>query len=214
MIHEDKHVKMGQMYKDGVKYRLDHENDDSTNPVVGWSQWPDMDLENLTWWVGLLTDPSKEWVPHYAADGSLEKITCTVHKDKFNNYYNVEVDHIQVFEFVKADPAKIAEIIGQENVNTSRTFSWEDDQKNMKALDVAFVNTSAQPVSNASEAIARAMAECTVEHDKIIVYRDEEAGMWKVEFQILYGYQGYQFVYLDDNGITLMVSGAGSKVPE
>ena len=214
VIHEDKHVKMGQMYKDGVKYRLDHENDDSTNPVVGWSQWPDMDLENLTWWVGLLTDPGKEWVPQYAADGSLEKITCTVQKDKFNNYYNVEVDHIQVFEFVKADPAKIAEIIGQENVNTSRTFSWEDDQKNMKALDVAFVNTSAQPVSNASEAIARAMAECTVEHDKIIVYRDEEAGMWKVEFQIMYGYQGYQYIYLNDDGITQMVSGAGSKVPE
>jgi hypothetical protein len=137
-----------------------------------------------------------------------------VHEDKFNNYYNVEVDHIQVFEFVKADPAKIAEIIGQENVNTSRTFSWEDDQKNMKALDVAFVNTSAQPVSNASEAIARAMAECTVEHDKIIVYRDEEAGMWKVEFQIMYGYQGYQYIYLNDDGITQMVSGAGSKVPE
>ena len=214
VIHEDQHVTMGQMYKDGIKYRLDHENDDRTNPVVGWSQWPDMDLENLTWWVGLLTDSGKEWVPQYAEDGTLEKITCTVHKDKFNNYYNVEVDHIQVFEFVKAEPAKIAEIIGQENVNTSRTFSWEEDQKNMKSLDVAFVNTSAQPVSNTSEAIARAMAECTVEHDKIIVYRDEDAGMWKVEFQIMYGYQGYQFVYLDDNGITHMVSGAGSKVPE
>ena len=214
VIHEDKHVKMGQMYKDGIKYRLDHENDDSTNPVVGWSQWPDMDLENLTWWVSLLTNPDKEWVPQYAEDGTLEKITCTVHEDKFNNYYNVEVDHIQVFEFVKADPAKIAEIIGQENVNTSRIFSWEEDQKNMKSLDVAFVNTSAQPVSNASEAIARAMAECTVEHDKIVVYRDEEAGMWKVEFQIMYGYQGYQYIYLNDDGITQMVSGAGSKVPE
>lgn len=214
VIHEDKHVKMGQMYKDGIKYRLDHENDDSTNPVVGWSQWPDMDLENLTWWVSLLTNPDKEWVPQYAEDGTLEKITCTVHEDKFNNYYNVEVDHIQVFEFVKADPAKIAEIIGQENVNTSRTFSWEDDQKNMKALEVAFVNTSAHPISNASEAIARAMAECTVEHDKIVVYRDEEAGMWKVEFQIMYGYQGYQYIYLNDDGITQMVSGAGSKVPE
>lgn len=132
----------------------------------------------------------------------------------FDDYYNVEVDHIEVFEFVNVDSSEIAKQISDQDVNTARAFSWEEDQKNMKALDVTFVNTSAQPISNASEAIARAMAECTVEHDKIIVYRDEETGMWKVEFQILYGYQGYQFVYLDDNGITQMVSGAGSKVPE
>ena len=38
--------------------------------------------------------------------------------------------------------------------------------------------------------------------------------MWKVEFQIGYGYQGYQYIYLNDDGISQMVSGAGSKVPE
>lgn len=214
VIHEDKHVKMGQMYKDGIKYRLDHENNDSTKPVIGWSQWPDMDMENLTWWVSLLANPDKEWVPQYAADGTLEKITCTVHEEKFNDYYNVEVDHIQVFEFVNTDPVKIAEIIGQEDVKTARTFSWKQDMQNRKALDMKFVNTTAQSVGSATEAIARAMAECTVEHDKIIVYRDEEAGMWKVEFQIMYGYQGYQYIYLNDDGITQMVSGAGSKVPQ
>jgi len=214
VIHEDKHVKMGQMYKDGIKYRLDHENNDSTKPVIGWSQWPDMDMENLTWWVSLLANPDKEWVPQYAADGTLEKITCTVHEEKFNDYYNVEVDHIQVYEFVNTDPEKIAEIIGQEDVNTARTFSWKQDMQNRKALDVKFVNTTAQSVGSATEAISRAMAECTVEHDKIIVYRDEEAGMWKVEFQIMYGYQGYQYIYLNDDGITQMVSGAGSKVPQ
>ena len=64
------------------------------------------------------------------------------------------------------------------------------------------------------EAIERVKAECTVQYDKIVVYRDEEAGMWKVEFQIMYGYQGYQYIYLNDDGITQMVSGAGSKVPE
>ena len=54
------------------------------------------------------------------------------------------------------------------------------------------------------EAIERVKAECTVQYDKIVVYRDEEAGMWK----------GYQYIYLNDDGITQMVSGAGSKVPE
>lgn len=214
LTYKGDHTWMGQMYKDGSKYSLEHENDNRTNAVIGWSPWPEMDMENLTWWVGMLANPDKEWVPQYAADGSLEKITYTVHSDKFQDNYDVEVDHIQVFEFVNADPAEIAKQIGEQDVNTARTFSWEEDRKNMKALDVTFVNTTAKPVSNASDAIERAMAECTVEHDKIIIYRDEEAGMWKVEFQIMYGYQGYQYIYLNDDGITQMVSGAGSKVPE
>ena len=104
--------------------------------------------------------------------------------------------------------AKFAE----QDVNVARPFSWEEEQQKRKALDVEFVNVTALPVGNATEAIARATAECVVEYDKIIVYRDEEAGIWKVEFQDGYGYRGYQFVYLDDNGITQMISGAGSKV--
>jgi hypothetical protein len=30
----------------------------------------------------------------------------------------------------------------------------------------------------------------------------------------MYGYQGYQYVYLNDDGFTVMVSGSGSKVEE
>ncbi len=214
LTYKGDHTWMGQMYKEGTKYRLDHENDDNSHAVIGWSQWPDMNLENLTWWVSMLTNSDKNWVPQYATDGTLEKITCTIHSDKFRDNYDVEVDHIQVFEFVSVDSAEIAKQIGQQDVNIVRTFSWEEDKKTMKALDVEFINTTVQPVSSTSEAVARAMAECTVEHDKIIVYRDEEAGIWKVEFQIMYGYQGYQYIYLNDDGITQMVSGAGSKVPE
>ncbi|MBO4938904.1 MAG: hypothetical protein J6C98_07905 [Oscillospiraceae bacterium] len=38
--------------------------------------------------------------------------------------------------------------------------------------------------------------------------------MWKVVFQIMYGHQGYQYIYLNDDGIAQMVSAAGSKAPE
>lgn len=214
LTYKGDHIWMGQMYKDGAKYRLDHESDDGNNTVLGWSLCPDMSMENLTWWVSLLTNPDTEWVPQYSTDGTLEKIVCTVHYQNFKNNYNVEADYIQTVEFVSIDPTEIAKKIGQQDVDTARTFSWEEDQQIMKALDLEFVNNTSQPVTTSSEAIARAMEECTVEYDKIIIYRDEEAGMWKVEFQIQYGYQGYQFVYLDDNGITRMVSGAGSKVPE
>lgn len=33
-------------------------------------------------------------------------------------------------------------------------------------------------------------------------------------YTLFYGYQGYQYVYLNDDGITIMVSGSGSKVEE
>ena len=100
----------------------------------------------------------------------------------------------------------------EQDVNVSRPFSWEEDAANMPARDVELVNTTAQPVSTVSDIISLAQNECTVDYTKIIVYRDEEAGMWKVEFQMEYGYHGYQYIYLDDEGITRMISGAGSKV--
>ena len=75
-----------------------------------------------------------------------------------------------------------------------------EEQQARKPLDVTFINTEPSDVRNPAEAVALAMKECTVEHTKVLVYRDEAAEMWKVEFQIMYGYQGYQFVYLNDEG--------------
>lgn len=205
---------VGMMYKDGVKYYLDYEGDDRTKPIIGWSPWPDMDMNRLTDWISLLTSDFGTLEAQYGADGALECVTRVTHSEKYQDYYNVEATRTEVWEFVQITPAEIAAKFAEQGVDTVREFSWEEDRENMKALDVTFVNTTAQPVKTASEAIDRAMAECTVEHDKIMVYRDSEAGMWKVEFQILYGYQGYQYVYLDDDGITQMISGVGSKVEE
>ena len=70
------------------------------------------------------------------------------------------------------------------------------------------------PISTSAEAMALAENERTVEYTQVKIYRDEAAGIWKIEYQIMYGYQGYQYVYLNDDGITVMVSGAGSKVEE
>lgn len=205
---------IGMMYKDGVKYSLDHEGDDRTKPIIGWSPWPDMDMNRLTDWVSLLTLDVGALETQYGADGTLECVTRVTRSEKYQDYYNVEATRTESWEFVRITPAQIAAEFAAQGVDTAREFSWEEDRENMKALDVDFVNTNAQPVKTASEAIVRASAECTVGHDKILVYRDEEAGMWKVEFQIMYGYQGYQYIYLNDDGITQMVAGEGSKVEE
>lgn len=213
LIYRDDVLWVGMMYKDGIKYTLDHEGDDRTKPIIGWNPWPDMDINRLTDWISLLTETPDSWAAEYDSDGTLVKLHRSRPTDKYDNY-PVEVTSFETWEFSTGNHAQADQKFSDQDVDAAQVFSWEDDRKNMKALDVEFVNTDAQPVSIASEAIARAKTECTAGYDKIMVYRDEEAGMWKVEFQIMYGYQGYQFVYLDDQGITRMVSAAGSKVPE
>ena len=202
----------GLMYKDGIKYSLDFEGDNVNNPIIGWTPHPDLTLDRLTEWVTFFSRQDFSGVAEYAEDGSLRMITVIEERDNFQDNYDVDTTITREWEIMTTDLAVAAAKIAEQDVNVAREFSWDEDRLNMKALDVSFNNTTVQPIATASEAIDQAMAECTVEYEKILVYRDEEAGMWKIEFQILYGYQGYQYIYLDDDGITRMVSGAGSKV--
>ncbi len=208
------HLWTGMMYRDGIKYQLDHEGDDRSNPVRGWSPWPDGDMRWLTLWTDLINVDINTLEIECYEDGSLARVARSVYLPQFNDSYDVEVTHREEWAFLADDPAMIAAKIEEQNTDTALAFSWAEDISKMKSLDVVYKNTSVEPISTATEAIKRAMGECTVEHDKILVYRDEGAQMWKVEFQIEYGYQGYQFIYMNDDGITQMVSALGSKVPE
>ena len=211
LLYKGDKLWIGMMYKDGIRYSLDFEGNDRTNPVIGWSQWPALDINRLTVWFNGISDRKMKAEKEYTDGGVLQKVTGVTKSETFANYFEVETTTTEVWE-ISLDPALAAAKFAEQDVNVARPFSWEEEQQKRKALDVEFVNVTALPVGNATEAIARATAECVVEYDKIIVYRDEEAGIWKVEFQDGYGYRGYQFVYLDDNGITQMISGAGSKV--
>ena len=109
------------------------------------------------------------------------------------------------------DPATISQKIEEQDINFYREFNWAEDQKNRTPQTVTFRNTTPSSVTNAPEAIALAMKECTVDYTKIVLYRDEAAGMWKVEFQIMYGHQGYQYIYMNNDGITQMVAYGSAK---
>lgn len=214
LSYEEGTVKSGMMYKDGILYVLDFEGDNRNRPVIGWT--PNFGAEHtiLTNWAGLLTEYDFDGEAEYDQDGYLRKATMTGADEGIETNYHIDASVTRVWEVVSTDPAAIAAKFQEQDVNVARPFSWDEDRGNMKALDVEFVNTEAQPVANASEAIARAMRECGQKYDKIIAYRDDAAGVWKIEFQIGFGYHGYWFVYLDDDGRTLMISGAGSKVEE
>ena len=211
LIYCDDTLWVGMMYQDGVKYTLDHEGDDRTKPITGWNPWPDMDMNRLTEWIHILIADLEGWDAAYGEDGALISLSRKSTNGRFDNL-DVEVTYYETWEFRTGNGIGAAEIIAEQNVDAVQVFSWEKDRESMKSLDVEYVNVTALPISTASEAIERAKAECTTQYDKIIAYRDEDAGMWKVEFQIMYGYQGYQYIYLNDDGITQMVSGMGSKV--
>ena len=239
---EEGQVVDGNMKKAGVKYRLDNETEyDSNTPVAGWSVWPALDDERLAWWaayyepnavlfpegIGVISDEEitfqrktydddnqTETVSFRFDDGgNLKKIVSTRFEKRFyaENAF-VPVTNTMTIEICDTDAASISKKIADQDVNFYRDFSWEKDQKERTPLNVAFQNTEVSPVTNAPEAIAQAMKECNVDYTKIVVYRDEAAGMWRVEFQILYGHGGYQYVYLNNDGITQMIANAGAKV--
>lgn len=238
---EEGHVVDGMMKKDGVKYRLDNETEyDSNTPVAGWSVWPALDDERLAWWaayyepnsvlfpegIGIISDEEITFQRKTYEDNqtetisfrfdeadNLKKIVSTrVEKRFYAENAFVPVTNTMTIEICDTDAVSISKKIADQDVNFYRDFSWEKDQKERTPLNVAFQNTTVSPVTNAPEAIAQAVKECNVEYTKIVVYRDEAAGMWRVEFQIMYGHGGYQYVYLNNDGITQMIANAGAKV--
>lgn len=238
---EEGHVVDGMMKKDGVKYRLDNETEyDSNTPVAGWSVWPALDDERLAWWaayyepnsvlfpegIGIISDEEITFQRKTYEDnqtetisfrfdeaGNLKKIVSTrVEKRFYAENAFVPVTNTMTIEICDTDAASISKEIADQDVNFYRDFSWEKDQKERTPMNIAFQNTTVSPVTNAPEAIAQAVKECNVEYTKIVVYRDEAAGMWRVEFQIMYGHGGYQYVYLNNDGITQMIANAGAKV--
>lgn len=237
---EEGHVVDGNMKKDGVKYCLDNETEgDSKTPVAGWSVWPALDDNRMAWWavyyepsavlfpegIGVISDAEITFqrrtsdkdrieIISFLFDeaGNLKRIVenCT-RKEFYAENAFVPVTYTMTIEICDTDAASICKKIDDQDVNFYRDFSWEKDQKERTPLNVAFQNTAVCPVTNAPEAIAQAVKECNVDYTKIVVYRDEAAGMWRVEFQIMYGHIGYQYVYLNNDGITQMIANAGAK---
>lgn len=211
LMYDGEDITHGMMYKNGVKYKLVREWDSLDAPIVGWMPWPDMDLNRLTAWASYLENERYESSVTYRDDGRIEKLVfTTAERDSLgvDSYFTHNIELIDTSREV------IEEVLQEQNTNVWLPFSWEEDQKSSKALDVAFVNTETTPINTAADALALAEKECSVEYNQVMIYRDEAASIWKIEYQIFYGYQGYQYVYLNDDGITVMVSGAGSKVEE
>ncbi len=64
----------GLMLKDGVKYKLTHEQESNDTPIAGWESFPSLDVNRLTFWAQLLTGWT-DGETRYAPDGSLQSVT-------------------------------------------------------------------------------------------------------------------------------------------
>lgn len=193
----------GFMYKEGFVYTLMFEGDANYNPILGWSRWTELDRNRLSEWAGLiLTDGTYELRNN--ADGSGKKLVQV--KEVAYEEYGVTATWTSVWELDTSDPGACAEQLEQQNVDIAPSFSWELERQSREPLTMTFANTQPQPVTTAPEAVDRALAEYSGDFSRAIVYRDEAAGMWKVEFQRDYGYKGYCYIYLNDEGITQMMA--------
>ena len=110
---------------------------------------------------------------------------------------------------------EIRDVIQRQDVSNPTPFSYAEDQaKYPDAQTSGFKNTSAKTISNVSDAITLADKECTLPdrnagvatpYYQMSVYRDAEAGMWKVELYWWQDDECYQAIYMNDQGITQMI---------
>ena len=213
LTYDGDNIIMGMMYKDGIKYKLVHEWESNDAPIVGWMPWPDMDLNRVTEWRYVFeTNQGQKDISHHS-DGTIDTVILT-NTEKDANGFDLDVTYTTTLQVMPTSRDEIRKMIDAQNTNVRQDFSWEEDQNTYTPREVTFANTTSNPISTSAEALALAEKECTVEYTQVKIYRDEAAGIWKIEYQIFYGYQGYQYVYLNDDGITVMISGAGSKVEE
>ena len=89
-------------------------------------------------------------------------------------------------------------------------FAFDNVQKTYKPGDPGvktsgFKNTSNQTVTNSAEAAERAKNECTIEYDTVTVLRDGWDYVWSVTFSTQGTLGGCQTVYLNDEGVTLLI---------
>ena len=213
LTYDGDNIIIGMMYKDGIKYKLVREWESNDAPIVGWMPWPDMDLNRVTEWRYVFETAQGQKDISRSSDGSIDTVVLTNTENDANGF-DLDVTYTTTLQVMPTSRDEIRKMIDAQNTNAWQAFSWEEDQKIQKPQAVTFVNTAPSPITNATDALALAEKECTVDYTQVKVYRDEAAGIWKIEYQIFYGYQGYQYVYLNDDGITVMISGAGSKVEE
>ena len=135
----------------------------------------------------------------------------------FTYEYNVIYFHQQFAEIPAEDMQYIKDIaiangmpvdLHQEQPGS---FSYSEVTATFKAGDPGvksegFVNAESVPMSSRIwDAKTQALNECTIEYDTVTVNYDETAKVWEVMYSTANTLGNCQSVYMDENGVTLLI---------
>ena len=68
-----------------------------------------------------------------------------------------------------------------------------------------FVNTESAPIGRIWDVKTQALNECTIEYDTVTVNYDEAAQVWEANYSTANTLGNCQSVYMDENGVTLLI---------
>ena len=142
-------------------------------------------------------------------DGNLRSIVRTfIQKDGSSEV-------VASLEVLDTPAEEIKTLINSQDVSKPPVFSWEEDKaKYPNAKTSGFVNNKTLPVKSMEDALYLADKECTMppidaiggdRYNIVEIAYDADAGMWRVFLKFSQNVEGDQIIYINDDGITVMV---------
>ena len=117
-------------------------------------------------------------------------------------------------EILDTPEAEIKALIDSQDVSKPPVFSWaEDKDKYPNAQTEGFKNTTKSSVKSMEDALWFADQECTMppqgpageRYNIVEIAYDPDAGIWRVYLRFSQNIDGDQIIYINDDGITLMM---------
>ena len=117
-------------------------------------------------------------------------------------------------EILDTPEAEIKALIDGQDVSKPPVFSWaEDKDKFPNAKTEGFKNTTKSSVKSMEDALWFADKECTMppqgpageRYNIVEIAYDPDAGIWRVFLRYSQNIDGDQIIYINEDGITVMV---------
>ena len=222
----------GAMLRSGQGYSLTWEQDDVTKPLTNWTRADYMDKTNFNLWtwgfeiydshVVQVTEEENQITVRSAMDRAETEIQFTFREDgslasiQKTDFLNDGTYHLDASMKVLDTPeAEIQALIDSQDVSKPPAFSWaEDKDKYPNAQTEGFKNTTKTSVKSMEDALWLADQECTMpsqdtltgeRYNIVEIAYDPDAGIWRVFLRYSQNIDGDQIIYINDDGITVMV---------
>ena len=222
----------GTMYRDGKGYSLDWEEDDETKRITNWRCVDHRDETDFDLWTWAFTiydanvvgaeEKGNQIIVYtsfdlaeseirftFRTDGSLDSMELYKHPSDGTAYLGASVKVLDTPE------AEIKALIDSQDVSKPPVFSWEEDKdKYPNARTDGFKNTAKSAVKSMEDALWLADKECTMpsidaiggeRYNIVEIAYDPDAGIWRVYLRFSQDINGGQIIYINDDGITVMM---------